>query len=226
MARYNSENQVLEALNINSLQNMSQNEMEKFVSMLPDMDRKVAVGMVSKFPAFDRFAADVIRQLNGTCDRILGSNDSSQKDSVGAYKSILSSLQKQVESDDLSFANKQAVIEQMITIADHIALKDSENKDFLDQIHKRNVAFGLGMGVLVLGALALGVAGVAIYVSDKKERELLEDADTPEGPIDISVSLDEPHVYLNENALIGVGSCSGFTRGIPTHNDPWANFHG
>jgi len=223
MSRFNSEEQVMGALGIDNLQSLSQDKMQKFVSMIPDMDRKVAVGMVSQFPSFDQFATDVISQLNRTCDRILGSNDASQRESIEAYKSILNCLQKQVESEGLSFENKQAVIEQMLIIADHIAQKDSENKLFLDQIHKRNVAMGIGMGVLVLGALALGVAGIAIYVSDRKERDLLDSDDVSDEPIDISVQLDEPHVYLDENSLL---STFGSVSTVSSSSSPWDGIRG
>ena len=204
MARFNSEEQVMDVLGVKNLQNLSQDKTKEFVSLLPNMDREVAVGMVSQFPTFDTFARDVIEQLNGTCDRILSSNDVSQKDAIDGYKMTLNSLEKMIEDNKLSFENKRWVIEQMIEVSDRIAEKDTQNKLFLDRMHKRNVAMGIGMGILVLGGLALGVAGAAIYLDGrKKENELaaIEAGEDPDIDIDVPsvVSLDTPHVEYLEN---------------------------
>ena len=64
---------------------------------------------------------------------------------------LVSSLKK----DTITAEERAQIREQMITVADRISAKDTENKDFLNGIIKYGVPI-IG-GVLLLGAAILGV---------------------------------------------------------------------
>jgi hypothetical protein len=69
-------------------------------------------------------------QLTMMCDNIIKDNTSSQKDAVEAYKKILDDLGVLLNKETISQEEREFITNQMILVADKIALKDTENKDF------------------------------------------------------------------------------------------------
>lgn len=171
-----SEEQVKKALKIDNFRNISKKKIIEFVSLIPKMDKDIAIAIINQFPVYAENAAHIIEQLNVMCNNVLKSNDSSQMEVIYAYKIVLDSLSENVKKDDISSEERQQYIKQMVEIADKISDKDTENKKFLDKIYKYGAT--IVSGVLILGAVILGV-----NVKSKQIPELDEEDEDNDNPI-------------------------------------------
>lgn len=150
-----TQEQVLKALNIESFRNLSKDKIMEFVSLIPNMDKDVAISIINQFPAYAELASNMVVQLNAMCDAALKENSISQKDAIEAYKLILDSLSEVLKKDDISPEERDAITDKMILVADKISAKDTENKEFINNILKYGTPI-IG-GILILGAAILGV---------------------------------------------------------------------
>lgn len=150
-----TENEVKKALAIDSFRNISKDKIMEFVSAIPNMDKDVAIKIIGQFPAYTGFATTMLAQLNTTCDNAMKENGESQKDVIEAYKKILDDLGELLKKDTITAEERLQITEQMITIADRISAKDSENKEYLNGIINNEKY--IIIGALVLGAVILGV---------------------------------------------------------------------
>lgn len=156
MAQYMvDEDEVKKALAIDSFRNMSKDKIIEFVSAIPNMDKDVAIKIIDQFPAYTESANNMLAQLNTMCSNAMKENGESQKEAIEAYKKILDDLGELLKKDTITAEERLQITEQMITVADRISAKDTENKDFLNGIIKYGVPI-IG-GTLVLGAAILGV---------------------------------------------------------------------
>lgn len=156
MAKYMiTEDEVKKALAIDSFRNMSKDKIIEFVSAIPNMDKDVAIKIIDQFPAYTESANSMIAQLNTMCNNVMEENGESQKAAIEAYKKILDELGELLKKDTINAEERSKITEQMITVADRISVKDTENKEFLNGIIKYGAPI-IG-GALVLGAAILGV---------------------------------------------------------------------
>lgn len=151
-----TEQQVKDALGVYDFQNLSQDQIEKIVSIIPAMDKEVAIAIMNQFPKYSESANAILAQLNVFYDRAMKSNDASQRDAVSTYRKILDDLSERIKKEDLTFKEKKEITNCMIDIADRIAEKDSENKKFLEKILK---GVGVTLGTVALAVFFLLIAG-------------------------------------------------------------------
>ena len=150
-----SVDEVKNALKIDSFRNLSKDKIMEFVSLIPNMDKEVAIKIVEQYPAFAKLSESMVAQLNKMCDTALEKNEESQRLTIQAYKQILYELSNQLHVEDISKEEREKITQQMIEIADKISVKDTENKAFIDKMVKYSTGFAFG--VVVLGAAILGV---------------------------------------------------------------------
>ncbi len=119
MAKYMvTENEVKEALDIDSFRNMSKDKIMEFVSAIPNMDKDVAISIIEQFPAYIESANNMLAQLNTMCNSAMKENGESQKEAIGAYKKILDDLGELLKKDTITAEERVRITEQMITVAD------------------------------------------------------------------------------------------------------------
>ena len=147
--------EVKNALKIDSFRNLSKDKIMEFVSLIPNMDKEVAIKIIEQYPAFAKLSESMVAQLNKMCDIALEKNEESQRLTIQAYKQILDELSNQLHMEDISKEEREKITKQMIEIADKISVKDTENKAFIDKMAKYSTGFAIG--VVVLGAAILGV---------------------------------------------------------------------
>ncbi|WP_214630352.1 hypothetical protein [Paenibacillus agaridevorans] len=156
MAKYMvTENEVKKALAIDSFRNVSKEKIMEFVSAIPNIDKEVAIKIIDQFPAYIESANSMLAQLNTMSNNAMKENGESQKEVIRAYKKILDDLGELLKKDTITAEERAHITEQMLTIADRISAKDTENKEFLNGIIKYGVPI-IG-GALLLGAAILGV---------------------------------------------------------------------
>ena len=150
-----TEKSVKEALGITSFRNLSKEKIVEFISLIPNIDKDVAVQIINQFPAYSEMAGAMIAQLNAMCDNAIKEAGASQKDSIAAYKLILSDLGELLKKDNISSEERADITDKMIMIADRISAKDSEFKEFL--LNTLKIGVPIIGGALILGAAILGV---------------------------------------------------------------------
>ncbi|OXZ27845.1 hypothetical protein B9N51_06580 [Finegoldia magna] len=147
--------EVKNALKIDSFRNLSKDKIMEFVTLIPNMDKEVAIKIIEQYPAFAKLSESMVAQLNKMCDTALEKNEESQRLTIQAYKQILDELSNQLHMEDISKEEREKITKQMIEIAYKISVKDTENKAFIDKMVKYSTGFAIG--ALVLGAAILGV---------------------------------------------------------------------
>lgn len=147
--------EVKNALKIDSFRNLSKDKIMEFVTLIPNMDKEVAIKIIEQYPAFAKLSESMVAQLNKMCDTALEKNEESQRMTIQAYKQILDELSNQLHMEDISKEEREKITKQMIEIAYKISVKDTENKAFIDKMVKYSTGFAIG--ALVLGAAILGV---------------------------------------------------------------------
>lgn len=168
--RYVSEDAVKRALKIDSFRNLSKDKIMQFASMIPYMDKDVAIAIINQFPTFADFEKAAISAYTTMCDNILEKNKEGQAAVIHGYQTILDALAKRMEIETISDAERKAITDDMISVADKIAEADLQNKKFLDR---------LGTKVLlgILGVVAAVGAGIGIHSAIGGNGELPQLAD-------------------------------------------------
>lgn len=182
-----TEEQVKKALKIESFRNLSKDKVMEFISLIPNMDKDVAISIINQFPNFADFGINTIAQLNVTCDKVLKSNDESRKDAVRAYQTILDGLSLRLQRNDITDAERKSITQDMIDVADKVAELDEKNKKFLRKIFTTTASI-VG-GALIVGAAILGVKvkGTQIPTLDSDDDDDIDD----DNIIDVDVTDDE-----------------------------------
>ena len=131
-----SEDQVKKALQIDSFRNLSKDKIMEFASLIPHMDKDVAIAIINQFPAYAESSRNMIEQYNVMCDKVLQSNDDSRRDAVMAYKTILDDLSILLKQDGITPEQQEKITDKMILVADKIADLHEDNRNFLEGIIK------------------------------------------------------------------------------------------
>lgn len=146
---------VKKALGITDLRNMSVDKVVELVSLMPQMDKELAMAIVGEFSNYAELCKAMIAEMGNTCDQAIKESKDSQLETISAYKKILDSLDEALKDDNLTVDEKMQIADKMIEVADKISAKDSEQKDFFKEIVKYK-GYIIG-GALLLGASILGV---------------------------------------------------------------------
>lgn len=168
--RYLSEKAVKRALKIDSFRNLSKDKIMQFASMIPYMDKEVAIAIINQFPEFVEFGKTVISSYMQMCNNILEKSMESQAAVIYGYQTILDALARRMEVENITEEERKNITGDMILIADKIAQADLQYKKFLDRIGTKVV---LG----VLGVVAIIGAGMGIHSAFGDGGELPQLAD-------------------------------------------------
>lgn len=108
--------EVKNALEIDSFRNLSKDKIMEFVSLIPNMDKDVAMAIIEQFPSCAEMASNMVAELNGMCDKALQENGESQKETISAYKMVLSDLGELLKKDDISPEERTIITDKMILL--------------------------------------------------------------------------------------------------------------
>lgn len=148
------EEQVKNALGIESWGNLSKEKFLSFVSELPNIDKDVAIAIVGQFPDFKALASDAVATLQDGWGSAVAQNQASQKQAQEGFERYVGILEHELERDQIAGEDRFRILEMIREAAERMALKDSENKAWL----LRGLGVLAGAGVLAVAA-ALAVLG-------------------------------------------------------------------
>lgn len=157
-----SENEVKELLKIDDFRNMSKNKIVEFVSMIPKMDKEVALASINKFPNYAVMAKEMITELAKTLDNAIKNATDANKETLKGYMSILEGLKEELKRDDCSLEERQKINEQMMEIANKIFVTHSEHTSLVGNIVQTT-------GKVVFGAIVVAGAILGVNAFNKKK---------------------------------------------------------
>lgn len=119
-------------------------------SMLDKMDPEVAKKALEQFPDFSKTIKEIVVGYKDTLDKGLESNKESVQSYYDLCKSIITTLQKQLEDENLVFEDRKYIIDKMLEVSQMMGEKDSENKKFIAIMATvSGIAISVVAGVLV-----------------------------------------------------------------------------
>lgn len=156
-----TEQQVLNMLDIPDFRHMSKDKIMSFTSMLPDMDPRVAVMALQQFPEFAKTSIDIMSCYKEMTGKALDENAVSTKSFYDSCDILIDSLKMLLEKDDLSFEEKNTVIDRMMQVLKMKGDKDTENKKF-----HWAVIGALSLATATVVAILASVLGTNTEVND------------------------------------------------------------
>lgn len=153
--RYISEEAVKKALKIDSFRNLSKDKMMQFASMIPYMDKDVALAIIAQFPEYVGFAKVAIETYKICCQNILEQNSQTSAAVINGYQTILDGLSKRLQIADISEQERKSITEDMMACAKEIAIQDEKNKKFLLKMTRNHRLFLFGIVAMVGAAIGI-----------------------------------------------------------------------
>jgi len=157
-----TEREVLAKLGVEDFRHITKDKVMSFVSMMPDMDKDVAMKALEQMPDFMKLAKDALTDYKGVLEDALKNDKESAKECFKVYNTILDALTECAKKEDLSFEEKKYYIDEMRNIAMMADAKDSENKQHAWRIVK--TAAAVFVAVVGVGAAALSGGELEIKV--------------------------------------------------------------
>lgn len=149
------EQQALEKIGVNSFREISKNNILEFMSTLPDMDREVAIRALEQFPEFSKCTASVLNDYKNMLLAVLESGKIGHNSACEAYIVTINSLQKMLETKDLSFNQKMKITEKMNELGDKISKETGEHREWLLSV--LDIAGKTCLGAICVTGTLLGI---------------------------------------------------------------------
>lgn len=169
MSRSLTEKQVLKKLKIEDFRHLTKDKVIAMASMLDRMDPEVAKKALEQFPDFANTMKEVLIQYKENLDILLKENGDSVRAYYDSCDAIISSLQKELEREELSFDERKFIIDKMLEVNQMKGMKDTENKKFLATL----AMCGVAVVTMVAGTLA-AVLGANTQIASNDDDEFNE----------------------------------------------------
>ena len=157
--KYHSEAAVKKALKIDSFRNLSKDKVMEFTSMIPYMEKEVAIEIIKQFPEYIDFAKALINNYADICKEILEINKESYKQAVSAHQIALETFAKQIENTELTPKERVNFSNKMVEEAEKIPELYLQQQKFHERILKNvggTIAIVVLAGATILGLKAIG----------------------------------------------------------------------
>lgn len=156
-----TELEVLKKLGIDNFRQLSKDKVMEFASCLDKMDPEVAMKALEQFPEFSKTMLEISKEYKEFATKALTSNDDSVKNVYAGMMSVITTLQKELEKENLSFEEKKYILEKMDEVTSKMKEVDTENKNFILK----------ALGGVCVCFVALGSAVASIFLSGKTKRD-------------------------------------------------------
>ena len=130
MSRQLSEKQVLEMLGIPDFRHLSKDRIMSFTSALPQMEPQVAIAALQQVPHFADTSLEIMRIYKETVSQTLAEDQENVQSFNASCDMVLGLLETLSQNDDLSFEQKNELIDRMMAVLKMKSDKDTETKRF------------------------------------------------------------------------------------------------
>ena len=151
---YMSEDEVKKALNISDFRSLSKEKIMEFVSIIPKVDKEVAISIINQFPNYADMAKNMVGGMRHLCDEALQDTKTGQKDVIESYRVVLETLKEQLNNENLTIEERNKITNDMMTIAEKIDNANEKYQTFVKDILKK--VGSVTLCVVVLGVAILG----------------------------------------------------------------------
>ena len=150
MQRSLTETQVLKKLNIEDFRHLTKDKVISMATMLDKMDPEVAKKALEQFPEFASTMRQILSDYKQSLDEGMRQNAEGVKSYYDTCDVIISSCQKELKQEDLSFEERRFILEQMVLVAKMKGEKNTEDKKFIVMMSVIGLtAIGLTAGALI-----------------------------------------------------------------------------
>ncbi|MBR1984833.1 MAG: hypothetical protein IKA31_03745 [Clostridia bacterium] len=148
------EEDVKKALNITDFRSLSKEKIMEFVSIIPKVDKEVAISIINQFPNYADMAKDMVSGMIKLCDNALQDAKVGRKDVIESYRVVLETLKEELNKGDLSIDDRKRITDDMLVVAEKIDAVNDKHLEFLKDTLKK--VGGTIAGVVVVGVAILG----------------------------------------------------------------------
>lgn len=165
--KYMSVEDVKKYWNVQDFRRITKEQIIEFTSMIPHMNKEVAIACINQFPDFAKNSVVMIEHLSSLCQSALEEGSKVDRVILDSFSATLESCRLQLTKDDLSFDQQQQVIDRMVYINEKMAEVGIFNKQYNLKVLDR--LLGSLLTVLIAGAGILGFQGkIPINLPTKK----------------------------------------------------------
>ncbi len=148
------EEDVKKALDITDFRSLSKEKIMEFVSIIPKVDKEVAISIINQFPNYADMAKDMVGGMINLCDNALQDAKVGRKDVIESYRVVLETLKEELNKGDLSIDDRKRITDDMLVVAEKIDAVNDKHLEFLKDTLKK--VGGTIAGVVVVGVAILG----------------------------------------------------------------------
>ena len=131
MSKTLTEQKALRKLGIDNFRQITKDKILEMYTMLDKMDPEVAKKALEQIPEFSKTMREIFSEYQKSIDVSIEQNGESIRSYYASCDEIISSLQKELDKDNLSFEERRYVMDLMMNIVQMENEKDSENKRFI-----------------------------------------------------------------------------------------------
>lgn len=155
MNRPYTEMQVLKKLDIPDFRHMTKDKVIAFATMIPRMSPEVAMKALEQFPDFASTSLGIMKEYRGILEKAMEEDRESTQICYDMYNRVMSSLEKILEEDELTFDEKTYILDQMKEIANAVSQKDYEKSN--NRLKLIGIAGGVAASIVAILGTAIGV---------------------------------------------------------------------
>lgn len=153
-----TEEDVKGKLRIVDFNSITKDKMAQFVTLLPKLDKELAIKIIEQFPNYANLATSMVTNLIDLCNNALNNSKITEKEAICAYKSVLETIKSELETEKITPHEREIMTDKMIEVADKISALDERNKKWLGSITKYSSS--AVCVTLVVGAAILGINSI------------------------------------------------------------------
>lgn len=169
MGRPYTEVQVLKKLDIPDFRHLTKDKVIAFASMIPKMDPEVAKKALEQFPNFASTTLDVMKEYRGVIENVLQDDKESTQVCYDMYDRVMTSLEKILHEENLTFDEKIYILDQMKLVADTVSQKDYEKAS--NRLKILGIAGGVAASIVAVLGSILGSNILASKSDETKDDE-------------------------------------------------------
>ena len=150
-----TEEEVKKELGIVDFRTITKDKIMQFVSLMPKLDKELAIKIIEQFPSYATMATSMVTNLIDMCNNALSNSKITEKEAIEAYKYVLETIRMELEDEEVTPEEKAKYNNQIIEVADKISEIDVRNKKWLENVVKYGTS--AACVTLAVGAAILGV---------------------------------------------------------------------
>lgn len=145
------------------LTTLAKSNFTKFAVAFQEMSSEVRIKIIEQMPEFRALAKEALDNLSEVFNKSIESNDASEAKVFEGYKSLIDTLTKLLDKNDLSLEEQLMITEKINEVAREEAEIDKTNKQFKLQMFGKYAT----TVVVIAGAVVAAVAGGKMMIDSK-----------------------------------------------------------